>query len=488
QVYRAGGRPFVDTYPIHGWGADGGVDGFVFARFSPDLRLYRARRAAATALELCALAALGLGLFGHAGWAAVAFVAALSISPFGSERPGVAVAAMAAMALAARRRDVRLWVAAGALAAAALFFTLDFGVAALSGGLAAAALLGAVDERTDGPWRAAGAFAAGVGAGTLPFALLLLRDGALTAFCRVSFVDLPRDIGDIWGLPAGTSAAAIVDGGGAEALALVRGETMPALFLLGLLATAVGVWAARALDRVLDETDRAVAPVTLVGLAALRGALGRADGGHLAFYGVLAGFPAAWLLFRAAHARRFATATTVLTATVLAVALRPDRAIRTQARLLAWAASRHAATLQALAQPGPDRRAPASRGQAAEIRALRAFMDARLRPGETFFDYTSEPALYFLLDRLPPVRYGIVPFYEPEAKQREVIAALERVRPPLAIVSAGPRYDAPDSISHRERTPLVAAYLDAAYEPLAEVAGRTIAQRRRPAASAPAPP
>ena len=129
--------------------------------------------------------------------------------------------------------------------------------------------------------------------------------------------------------------------------------------------------------------------------------------------------------------------------------------------------------------PHRTRRVVANPDVSAMPRCSNLIERALLAPGQTFFDYSNEPALYFLMNRTPPIRHGIVPFYEPEAKQREVIAALERIKPPLAILSGG-SFDAPDAISNRDRTPLVATYLDRAYEPVAKVAGRTLARRRIP--------
>ena len=72
-----------------------------------------------------------------------------------------------------------------------------------------------------------------------------------------------------------------------------------------------------------------------------------------------------------------------------------------------------------------------------------------------------------------------MPFYEPEEKQREVVEALDRIRPPLAILAGGSPRDAFDGISNRERAPRVAAYLDTHYEAAGNVAGRIIGRRRR---------
>jgi hypothetical protein len=479
QAYLSGGRPYVDTYPIHGWGADGGADAFFFRIFSPTLETFRVRRAVWTALALPALAAAALVLFDDGFWAGLSMLLAVSICPFVSERQTLAFAAIAALTAAARRRNPILWLLAGAISAWTLFFTLDFGLMALGGGVGTAGVLGVLDRDWRGARAATLRFLAGAFLGSVPFLALLAAHGALGDFARVSFVDIPGTIVDAWGLPAGTSSVVIVRGSASEAFRLVfHGDEMPALFFVLVLALGVTVLIGRAILRTVQPVDRAAAAVLCVSILALRGVLGRADAGHLSLYGVVVALPAAWLVYRAAHAGRYRIVLTAILLVALFVRLRPDRAIQTE-----WTALRQApgARATSASQPHIPRsgRATVSAEQAGELAALQADLDALLAPGQTFFDYSNEPALYFLMNRTPPIRHGIVPFYEPEAKQREVIAALERIKPPLAILSGG-SFDAPDAISNRDRTPLVATYLDRAYEPVAKVAGRTLARRRIP--------
>jgi hypothetical protein len=452
QAYLAGGRPYVDTYPVHGWGSDGGVDAFFFRTFSPSLETFRLRRAVWTALAFPALALAALALFRNGAWATLAVLLALSISPFLSERQTLAFAALAVLAAAARLRSPRLWFFAGIVSALTLFFTLDLGVMLLGGGLLAAAALGMADRSGREATFAAGSFLAGAAIASTPFVARLAARGSLADFVRVSFVQVPATILDAWGLPAGTSAELVVRGNAYEALrVLFRGDQMPALFFVLVLALAVTLLTARFMVGNTDAADRGIAGPLCVSVAALRGVLGRADAGHLAFYGVFVALPAAWLVYRAAHARRYRVAFTAMILAAVFLRWRPDRALATE-----WTALRLAplARRTASSQPRIPRsgRATVSTVQARDIASLREAIAGSLGPGETFFDYSNEPALYFLLDRAPPVRYGIVPFYETETQQREVITSLEAVRPPLAILSGG-GFDWPDGISIRERTP-----------------------------------
>ncbi|HJW13129.1 MAG TPA: hypothetical protein VJ776_00455, partial [Thermoanaerobaculia bacterium] len=78
QSYLHGARPFLDTSPIHGWGADGGVDTFLFRLFGPSIGVFQLRQAlwgtaAFGLMALFCVAALGIP------WGAVAFVLSLSL-------------------------------------------------------------------------------------------------------------------------------------------------------------------------------------------------------------------------------------------------------------------------------------------------------------------------------------------------------------------------------------------------------------------------
>lgn len=75
---------------------------------------------------------------------------------------------------------------------------------------------------------------------------------------------------------------------------------------------------------------------------------------------------------------------------------------------------------------------------------------------------------------MPPVLYSSVPSHETAEKQREVIAALERERPPVAILSSGTPSDVFDSVPNRDRAPLVARFLDTHYRVVGKVGRRTV--------------
>ena len=476
ETYAAGGHPYIDTYPLHGWGADGGIDALVFRFFGRRLGVFWLRRAAATGLALAALGWACFQLFASVRWAAAALLCALGICPFLSERHLLVLVALGLLARAARTDRGSDWLLAGIASAATLFWTLDFGVIALGGGLVTAlALPLASSERSLRLWaRPALRFLAGAGAGGLPFLLWLSRERAVTAFFRVSFVEVPRTVTDTWGLPAGSVDKLLQAGLARFPYLLLLEDGTLYFLLLAVLGSATSLFLLRASARALDPVDRGAAPVIAIACFALRGALGRADAGHFALYGVFAGLPAAWILYRASRARRYAGLLSAAVGLLLLARLHLPRIIGFEAEAITGASHARAAAVS------PRGRLPAAEPQSGELSALRRSFDAQLAPGETFFDFANEPALYFLLGRTPPTRFSCVPLYEEEGKQREVVAALERVRPPLAILAGGSYRDAFDGVSNRERAPLVAAYLDARYEPIGKVSGRTIGRRRVP--------
>ena len=137
----AGGRPYLDVYPIHGWGADGGLPAILFRVVEHDLIAFQLLRAVMSAVALASLAAASMLFFRDAAWSAVAFVACLAFCPYPSERHAAALVAWCLLIRATRSDRLRDWTHAGLATAVALFVTLDFGVILLvAGGLAPAAL------------------------------------------------------------------------------------------------------------------------------------------------------------------------------------------------------------------------------------------------------------------------------------------------------------------------------------------------------------
>jgi len=470
SVYLAGGIPYRDTYPVHGWGTDGGVDAAAARLFGDTVEVMRTRRAVWGALGVSALALGSWALFRRPLWSLTAFVLALCLCPFPSERQAPAFAGLAALIAAAQSGRRRAWLGAGALGAAVLFYALEYGGFLLAAGALTIGTAAILERRYREGQTAGLAFLGGAILGSAPFLAMLAWHGAFIEFLRTSFVQVPATIEDVWGLPA-PSAIPLLRHGNASALAeaLLRAAHVPWLFHATILASAAALLLLRSRHPGWSRTDRAALAATWFSVIAMRGALGRADFGHLVMHGVFAALPASWLLFRAAHARHARWLLAPALAAGLVVAVRPLwlggvvlSSLRGQGRVCE--------------RPLGDRgRLPCA--QADDLSSLRAWIDREIQPDETFFDFGNEPALYYLLERRPPIRFPCVPCYESEAAQREVIAAIEREKLPLAILASGSWYDNFDGVQTRVRAPLVAEYLDLNYEPIARIGPRTIGRR-----------
>ncbi|HET9793633.1 MAG TPA: hypothetical protein VFS34_04150, partial [Thermoanaerobaculia bacterium] len=165
KAYLSGASPFRDTYPIHGWGVDGGVDALAFRWTSATLEVFRIRRAAFTALALPALAAASVAALGSLGWGTAALVLFLATCPFVSERSLFAIVALGFLAAGVRRERARYLVLAGVFAAAGIFFALDMGIIVLAGGILGLGLV-AVSLRRAAP---VVGFLSGAVIGAIPF-------------------------------------------------------------------------------------------------------------------------------------------------------------------------------------------------------------------------------------------------------------------------------------------------------------------------------
>ena len=270
QELARGARPYLDVYPVHGWGADGGWDAVLFRFFDEQLRVFRARRAVMTALTLAFLGIASALCFADAGWGAVGLLASLAFCPFLSERQMFPLLTLCFFIRAARTIGSRVWLWAGVLSAVTLFSTLDFGMILLVAGCAGPLVLGLLERA---PLRQAGAgtlrFVLGAALGSAPFAVYLAARGALPAFLRVSFWDIGAEVTGAWGLPAPSLAQAARDGTLAGFVA--SADFVPSLwFLLAVLLAAGTLLVFRAADRTITASDRAAPRRSASSTGALR--------------------------------------------------------------------------------------------------------------------------------------------------------------------------------------------------------------------------
>jgi hypothetical protein len=117
---------------------------------------------------------------------------------------------------------------------------------------------------------------------------------------------------------------------------------------------------------------------------------------------------------------------------------------------------------------------------AAVIDVVQRYAAAHLQANETWFDFTNRGNLYFLLDRDCPVRQLEVAFYETAERQREVIGRIDRnprIRFALMPPEAGDN-TAVDAVPNRIRAPLVYQYLREHFTPDYEEGGLNFWRRK----------
>jgi hypothetical protein len=462
-----GERPYRDIVPVHGLIADGLLDATAMALGARDAGAVLRFRIPFAALLPLAVYAVALAATGSAEAAILALLAAACLTITGtpwsvpvtaleSLPPIRAVPSLFSLALAAsavRRRAPRALGWAGVVAVLACFTSIEFGIYAFAGLLAASIRL------RDWKRPLAGTAAAGIMA-----AIALAIAGALPAFVRVMLFEIP---------PL-TDAYSVAVFAFPPAFASMRGlpDILAGLFVQRTVwivawgAIAIGTSAALVSSR----RSRIIDPLVPVGAWVMAAALSFAERTNVYF------MPAA-----------------IVIAVAIIAALRRHRLVFVIALIAIVAPSqqlgRLAAALRAPATP-PGYVAydalPRARGvwveraNAETLDAAQAFIARALRPGETFFDFANMPALYYFFDLRCPIRQYETPLYESERLQREVIARLERDRSVRAALMQYPNQGVTsiDGVPNAVRAPLVFAWLRQHFVPAYQSRGVVFWVRR----------
>ena len=107
--------------------------------------------------------------------------------------------------------------------------------------------------------------------------------------------------------------------------------------------------------------------------------------------------------------------------------------------------------------------------QAEQVQKVVAYIQENTAENEKIFDFTSQGAYYFFANRLSVTRFHQASYASTPGMQQEVISALEKDKTRLVIFKTGGWFDAVDAIPVEERHPLIAAYLQANYEPAVNI-------------------
>ena len=436
---------YRDIIAPHGLIQDGLLDRPFIQRGGGNIGQVGKGRGTIGGLIASAQYALGVAATGSAEGGIIAFfLGALLGIGGGTFRAVPALLALALLLHAVRKRRLRLLAFGGAGVVVAFLTSIDFGL------YAGVALLVAVLCFRGMRLRALAFAALGGAAAAVLAAIGLAMAGILGDFVRTTFFDIAR-WGPVYALtPLGFPTAMSANRFVPDVLALVVDRTVY-LYLLwvgALLFLAVALSA--------RKTSRRIDVMTVFAAFTVVCAVSYAERHHLHFqYGVpslLAGTLFALSRSRLSLARAIAPVVTV----IVLVLLQPT----THLGIVSWL--RHArgpvdATVRELTDPPRARGALFENNDAAMITSAQKYISTHLNPEETFFDFTNRGMLYYLTDRDCPIRQLEVAFYEPEARQREVIAALV---PPTEGDDTGV-----DGVTNPTRAPLVWRYLQEHFEP-----------------------
>jgi hypothetical protein len=478
----AGRVPYRDTFPIHGFLADGGLDFLLFLLVRPDYALSLDLHhmlgvflqpslflVAAAATRQPMLAALGMPLY-------LGFATGLV-----ADRPVIPLLGLAAFlwALEERPRRVRAFLA-GSLAGLGILYALDFGSFVLLA--EAVVLLSFARSSSDRPLRI-GSYVLGFGTAVLPFLGFLAWHSALIPFLRASLLDLPLEFPKVWAgawrfpapwdLVRGWMTGSPYTVGGLP-IGLGIAKRLYLAPTLGLASAMLGVLLLRKNLRVLGFRLLAVGLACLFFFRYVISRLHLEAGNALAGPTLVLMLVAAYALVRQRRERPSpgAIAGLALVAIVGAVsmnahgrmrqllgeALRYPERVRATAGLVPLTIPRGGSALV------PER-------EAQELAALLAFVEKRIPPGATILDLTNRPALHFFLQRRNSTRfYDILPMQPFES---EVLRAV-RAAPPAAVLRSG-GLDAIDGIPNAARIPRLWQLVDEHYAARVRVGDSVVA-------------
>jgi hypothetical protein len=481
----AGKLPYRETYPVHGFLADGGVDYLLFRFFGADLSVSLAFRrllsalfhpllflltAAATRRPLVAIAAIPI-LVGFS--IATAF-----------DRPVVPLLSLFLFVLALDEKPRRFaFFMAGATGAIGLLYALDFGTFVLAAELATLAVAAFLVRRRSTADFAVSYFG-GLAIVLLPWCAYLASVGALGQFFRVSFVELPRYVHSIWGIdfPKPWEIVPLwlrgdkffVAGVGIGPAIGKRLYLAPLMGLLGLVVAALAARRRTPPDSVLRLVVLSIASILFFRhvIARYHIAVGNALSGPV-FVAILVAVHSSWPA-KNVRGKRIRAWALVLVGAAAAVGMAGPRRLLEIVRSAAAYPSR-IRMREGLARLDLPRggRALFPKAQVAEIETLADFANAHSKSGDYVLDLSNRPALYFFLERRNPTRFYQAPMMAPY--EDEAIRDLQTTPPTFVILTSGTYLDAIDGRPNSKRIPAVWDHVLRHYPVTASVAGSTIA-------------
>jgi hypothetical protein len=467
-----GEKPYRDIIPAHGFVQDALLDYVAFRTGPVTLgRALKFRGIVAGTIVIAHYALVAAATGSPEVGLASTFLAMLFGTAGGSIRVLPAIATLALIAYAIRRRDARWLAAAGAGVVVCILTSLDHGAYTLLV-LLIAALRFRGDRKRALLWAGSG----GIATALIVFVWMGIC-GIAGDFVRVTITEIAT-LGPVYTLDAFDAPSAL------ESINNVP-EVLAALFDKS--SWLYVFWPVMMLLVVAAVTSKA--PMTarrrahreaflIIAIYGVVTAISYAERHHLLWLFVAAPLIsiAIFRLFRSRNpiARALAPAAVIVTLMIA----------QPTAHIAITGALRHAhgsldPTWQELALPRAQG-ALSRPGDAALLDAVQRYAASHLNPNETWFDFTNRGNLYFLLDRDCPMRQVEVAFYESEERQRDVIRRIEqnpRIR--FALMPSEPVDTAAvDGVPNRERAPLVYAYLRERFTPDHEEGGVNFWRRK----------
>lgn len=421
SLFQSGERPFSDVFVLHGLATDGGLDALVLGD-PPSPRRARRLQTVLDAATLALLVPIAAEVVATTGGLVAAVLASLCataafwlpVFPYFRVAP-VLVATLAMLRYVRTKSMVPLCVAFAA-STLGLLWSLDAGVYALAG----TAITAAIAARKRALW-------------LLLFLLPLLF--LPREFWIDSFVIIPRAIDAVWSLAAPKPLT--VEG---------AHYYLPPVFYGFLLAIA---WKRR---------DLRIAIVAIFALLLFRTATGRVSWSHTRYAAPLLGVAAVAFVLEPLRKKRLAAA---MTAIVLIAFFEVPQNLAAGAKLLAgWPArQKHEGLVR---YPFATGRGIYTTDQNAKELAALNGMIASFGDG-TILDFSNERALYYLLQRKPPMRCFDIPLLSNPDLLAEAMGQLN-AHPPIAVILGGdPNVATFDGVPNHVRVPELAAWIDANY-------------------------
>jgi hypothetical protein len=468
-LMKSGERPYGDFFVFHGLAADAGLDAMVLGDPPSPLRPRRLQTVldAATVALLVPIAAelavTAAGMFAGV-FASLCAIAALWLPVFPYYRMAPVLIAVLGMLRYARSGSVRALSMAMAASTLGVLWSLDTGTYALAGTIGTFIVLRLfrLEANRLSLARAAAIFAIAL---ALPFLVLLAVRADIARFLVDSFVILPRAIDATWAL----AAPARIN---AESLRYF----LPPVFYGFLGSLALLTW--RRGERPLAAR---LVIVTIFSLLFFRTAVGRVGWSHTRFALPLLGIAVVTFVLEPLLLRRRWREGIV--AAILAVPLffhleiAPNIVAGVEL-LTGWPArQRHDGMVRYPFATG--RGLYTSEQNATDLASLKNFLDS-LGPAEAkILDFSNERALYYLLQRKPPLRTMEISMLSVPELLSEAMAQLN-ADPPIAVVLSGyVEIAAFDGVSNRDRVPELARWIDANY-PVKTQVGRFVVAHRPP--------